>query len=184
MPSKALVSKLPAAIAVLLIAGCSSTVGSSVGSPAATTDPVSPSMSVPAAQSALEGLWKTKPVSREAIVAALQAANQQQWIQPLLANGGIGATNVFTLRITDGHWTQYWSKDGGADDENDDGAYQISGSHVTVQHSGTSTDVFGWSVQGNALTFTVVGDTFPPSAIPEAVTMTAFYAAAPYIRQP
>ena len=89
------------------------------------------------------------------------------------------------LHLADGRWLQYWSKDGGGENVNDDGAYTIKGDAVDVRHGSEGSDDFRWKIDGDALRFAVVGDTFPVSDdVPESVFMTAFYAVAPYLRQP
>jgi hypothetical protein len=188
-----------AGLAALLAAGCTS----AAPSPSATTAAASALATTSAAASAtapaaggsaptpssgatspLVGVWKTGSVTKDQMVAALQRAGLQKWIQPFLATG-IGDDNVFTLRIKDGHWVQYWSSGGGSSEENDTGGYSIDGTKVTVSHGSNGSDSFEWSVSGDQLTLTVGVDTVPPSnGIPENVYQTAFYAAAPYVRQP
>jgi hypothetical protein len=184
-------------LAMLLIAGCGSqnsgagsgSIGTSLTpssiSPAASLLPSIAASGGASASSPLEGIWHTKAVSRDDIVAGLQRCGQQKWIQPILAktdDAALGATNVFTLRIENGRWLQYWSKDGGIDNENDDGAYTIEANVVTVRHGSTGSDIFGWTVNGGELTLTATGDTFPVTDdVPERAYMCVFYAAAPYL---
>ncbi|HEY8870055.1 MAG TPA: hypothetical protein VIM30_11805 [Candidatus Limnocylindrales bacterium] len=185
------------ALVMTLIAGCGSQTpgpGASASSTALATSPASPAASVPpsaagspeaSASSPLAGVWHTKAVSKDEIVAALQRCGQQKWIQPVLAktdDAALGSSNVFTLRIENGRWLQYWSKDGGVDNSNDDGAYTIEANTVTVRHGSSGSDIFGWSVSGGELGLTVTGDTFPTTNdVPEAAYMCAFYAASPYL---
>lgn len=185
-------SRLAIGVAALLImTGCASQTASSVAPssapPAVSEAPsaaASAPASAPAATSPLEGVWHTGVVTPDDAQTTLQAAGLQQWIQPFLANSGFAASNVFTLRILGGRWVQYWSKDGGVDEDNDDGAYTISADTVTISHGPQGSDTYRWSVQGDTLTLTFQSDTFPPTNdIPEEVFQRAFYTA-PFTRGP
>ncbi len=137
----------------------------------------------PGTDSPLEGIWKTTTVTPADMEAALRKAGLQKWIQPFLATG-VGDSNVFTLRIKNGQWIQYWSKDGGPADNNDEGSYEITGDVVTITHPG-GVDALSWSVDGGELTLGYVSNKFPPyNGIPEEVYQHAFYTAAVFERQP
>jgi hypothetical protein len=118
------------------------------------------------------------------MVARLRDAGLQKWIQPFRANADFADSNVFTLRIEDGKWTEDLSKDGGPDENIDFGPYEVTGDTVVVTH-GNGTDTFRWSVDGNTLTLTFVESIgIPPyQGIPEEVFQRAFYTAAPFERQ-
>jgi len=180
------------AVAMLIMTGCASQTASSVMpssvAPVVTEAPStalsSAPASAPSAASALEGVWHTGVVTPDDAQATLQAAGLQQWTQPFLANSGFADSNVFTLRILGGRWVQYWSKNGGTDEDNDDGAYSISADTVTISHGSLGSDTYRWSVQGDTLTLTFLSDTFAPTdGIPEEVFQRAFYSA-PFTRGP
>ena len=132
--------------------------------------------------SPLEEVWHTDLVTPDMVRAALQAAGGlQQWQQAFVA--GMPDESVFTLRILNGRWVEYWSKDGGPYEENDSGPYAITGDEVTISHSDPGSDTFKWSVDGDTLTLKFVSDTFPAGGgIPERVYQTGFYESAPWLR--
>ena len=174
------------AIAVLLVTGCAGAPALASPKPPA---PTAPATTTPAATrppsslapSPLENVWHSGVVTPDMVRAALQASGGlQQWQQAFVA--GMPEESVFTLRILNGRWVEYWSKDGGPDEENDSGPYSISGDNVTISHSDPGTDTFQWSVEGDTLTLKFLSDTFPTGAgIPERVYQTAFYQSAPWI---
>jgi len=174
------------AIAVLLVTGCAGAPAFASPKPPA---PTAPATTIPAATrppstlapSPLENVWHSGVVTPDMVRAALQASGGlQQWQQAFVA--GMPEESVFTLRILNGRWVEYWSKDGGPDEENDSGPYSISGDNVTISHSDPGTDTFQWSVEGDTLTLKFLSDTFPTRAgIPERVYQTAFYQSAPWI---
>jgi hypothetical protein len=162
------------ATVALLATGCSSSGNSAPRG--FTSRPAT--LSSPAASAALTGTWQTAVVTPDEMVAALRAAGLQKWIQPFRARSGVAQSNVFTLTINSGRWSQDWSKDGGTSSNNDFGIYTISGDQVVITH-GAGTDTFRWSVVGTTLTLTFVESAGigPYKGIPEEVMQRAFYAA-------
>jgi hypothetical protein len=178
-----------AAVAVL-VAGCGSGAAPSATPTAATVTPsaaptapaVTANATPTATTTALETVWHTNLVTQDDMRAALQAAGLQEWIQPFLSRVA-AQQNVFTLRVLNGRWVQYWSKDGGPAEENDSGPYTITGDQVTVSHDDGGSDTYRWAVDGDTLTVTFLTDTFPPAdGIPERVYQTAFYMASSWLR--
>jgi hypothetical protein len=189
-------ARIPILVSVVLVfAGCAS--GAASTEPPATLPPVTtaptvvPAAATPASpatpaptkvSTALETVWHTGVITDTDMKKALQKAGLQQWIQPFLSQIA-GKQNLFTLSVTDGHWAMYWSKDGGPMEITDDGAYQIDGSQVTAIHNDGGNDIYQWAVDGDTLTITYTGNTFPPQdGIPEDAYQTAFYMSGPWLR--
>ncbi len=132
--------------------------------------------------SQLEGVWHTGVVTPDDAVATLQAAGLGEYAQGFLNFWQPGAENVFTLRITDGRWAFYLSKDGGLAEEVDAGAYTIDGNTVTIRHN-EGTDTHRWSVSGDTLTIEYVSDTIEaPVPRGEEILQRVLYMSSPWTR--
>jgi hypothetical protein len=134
--------------------------------------------------SPLEGVWHTGPVTPDDMRAALTSAGLQKWIQPFMATDAApGTSNVYTLRVLNDRWILYWAKDGALAMELDAGRYVIDGDRVTVNHVPDCSDTYGWSVDGDSLTLSVLSNTCatPVNAVPEHVMQTALYLASPWM---
>jgi hypothetical protein len=149
----------------------------------APSSPSSPGASGDAG-SALEGTWRTDPVSEADIEATLRDAGLQRWIQRLRELPDAAApvdSNVFVLEIRDGRWDLYWEADGTAPERLDyDAAYEVDGDTVTVSHEGDF-NRYRWSVVGDTLSLTWLDTTYGGyEGIPEKVFQTAFYMTATF----
>jgi hypothetical protein len=116
--------------------------------------------------------------------AALTSAGLQKWFQPFMGTDAApGASNAYTLRILNDRWTLYWAKDGAVAQEIDSGRYVIDGNQVTTDHGQGCSDTYGWSVDDDTLTLSVLSNTCetPAGGVPEQVMQTALYQASPWL---
>jgi hypothetical protein len=132
----------------------------------------------------LEGVWQTRPVSVDQMVATLRGAGLEQWIQPFRAKAGMGESNVFRLTIEGGHWREEYSRDGGPFIDFDDASYRVQGDVVVLSRGAGS---YRWSVEGDALRLAFVDGSMtgddPQTGIPGEAEQRAFYTSAPFHRR-
>ena len=171
---------------VLLLTACSA--AGDLASPLGPTAPANTSATSGGASSSaaseLEGVWHSGVVTPDDAMAALQAADLQQYAQGFFDFWKIGNENVFSLRIRGGKWICSWSREGGPFETEDDGQYSISGNTVTIQHNDVGADTFEWSVTGDTLTITYQSDTIGSPDFPrgEEVYQRVLYMSSSWTR--
>lgn len=177
-----LVSAGVAAIFATSLVSCSdsgdgSGSGSRVGESASTAAP-SEASSAPA----LEGTWRTGPVSPADAEATLRTHGLEKWLQGFRASSPIGPETVLTLEIGDGGWDLYGSSAGAPRETIDYADYRVSGDEVAALHD-EGTNTYAWSVEGDTLTLRWLSTTFQAyDGVPEEVFQRALYMTADFTR--
>ena len=129
------------------------------------------------AVSALEGTWRTPPISLRDAEDTLRRHGLEKWVERFRPESPIKSDTVLILHIHDLEWDLYGSSDGGPREEIDyDAAMQVSGSKVEVVHRTGSTS-YRWSVDdGHILKLTWLSTTQPPyRGIPDEVFQRVLY---------
>lgn len=163
------------ALAALLLAGCGS---NSRGSP----DEASASPTTKT-ESALEGTWRTQPISLSDAEATLRKHGLGKWIKKFRADPPIQGETVLILDVRD-EWDLYGESEGGPREEIDyDADYVVKGDTVKVTHS-TGSTTHKWSVDGERLTLKWHSTTQPAyNGVPDEVYQRALYMTAEFTRQ-
>ena len=192
-PRRPLISVALLAVTCAVLAACGSSGSSrSASPPSASSSPANGNANTPTPNgSPLEGTWRTGNVTLADFAAKLRQLGLQNWIQPFRAKAELpqvlGQSNVFLLTLANGVWHEGWSKDGGPFSDQDDGTYRIVGDTVLVTPNccPAEIDTWRWSVQGDTLRLTPVGQKGAGSfqGIPAQV-FQVFYVVAPFRRQP
>jgi hypothetical protein len=154
---------------VLLLAGCGSD-----EAPRTTASPAA----------ALEGTWKTGPISPSDTEETLRRYGLGKWIEQFRPVTPFTDTLVLTLDIHDGEWDLYGQPSGGVSEEIDYNAeYVVKGDTVDKIHS-TGTTTLGWTVNGDTLMLEWLGTNEPPvEGIPDEVFQRALYMTQDFERQ-
>lgn len=159
------------ALASVLLTGCGSDDERSSDEPSA-----SPTAS------ALEGTWRTEPISLSDAEATLRKHDLEKWIEKFRTDPPFEGDTVLILDVKD-QWNLYGESDGGPRQEIDyDADYRIDGDTVEVIHSTGSTK-HRWSVDGDRLTLEWLSTTQPPyNGVPDEVYQRALYMTAEFTR--
>lgn len=129
------------------------------------------------AVSALEGTWRTPPISPRDADDTLRRHGLEKWIERIRPESPIKPDTVLILHIHDLEWDLYGSSDGGPLKEiDDDAAMQVNGNKVEVVHR-TGSTTYRWSIDdGDILTLDWLGTTQPPHrGIPDEVFQRVLY---------
>lgn len=161
------------AIASVLVAGCGTS-----SEPSASGSSASP----PKAASALEGTWRTEPISLSDAEATLRKHGLGKWAKKFRTDPPFEGETVLILDVKD-EWDLYGESDGGPRAEIDyDAGYLVKGDTVKVTHSSGST-THRWSVDGDRLTLEWLSTTQPPyEGVPDEVYQRALYMTAEFTR--
>ena len=165
------VSIVLVAIASLLLAGCGSNGGTSSDQPTA-----SPSK----AASALEGTWRTEPVSPSDAEATLRKHGLKKWIKQFRDESPIQTDTALVLDVGDG-WVLSGEAEGGAPEKIDYTTdYEVRDDEVEAMHDDGS-NVYRWTVEGETLKLEWLRTTFPAhEGIPEEAYQRALYMTAEF----
>lgn len=149
---------------IMLLAGCGS------------DDEKSPSEATPAGSvAALEGTWRTGPVSPADAEATLREHGLGKWAKRFRAESPIRHETVLTLVIGDEGWDLSGSARGGPREKIDYADYEVSDGTVEAIHD-EGTNTYAWSVDGDTLTIRWLSTTFEAyEGIPEEVFQRALY---------
>lgn len=125
--------------------------------------------------SALEGTWRTEPISLTDAEATLRKHGLGKWVEKFKTDPPFEGDTVLILEVKD-EWDLYGESDGGPRAEIDyDAEYRIDGDTVEVTHSTGSTK-HRWSVDGDRLTLEWLSTTQPPyNGVPDEVYQRALY---------
>jgi len=165
------VSIVVIALASLLLTGCGSNGETSPDEPAS-------SASAPA----LEGTWRTEPISLSDAEATLRKHGLGQWIEKFETDPPFEGDTVLILDVN-GDWDLYGESEGEPREKIDyDAEYLIDGDTVEVTHKTGSTK-HRWSVDGDRLTLEWLSTTQPPyNGVPDEVYQRALYMTAEFTR--
>ena len=172
-PMTILATLVTVGLALVLFAGCASNSEPSPGESTA---------SPPKAASALEGTWRTEPISLSDAEATLRKHGLGKWIKKLRTDPPFEGETVLILDVKD-EWDLYGESDGGPRAEIDyDAEYLVKGDTVKVTHS-TGSTTHRWSVDDDRLTFEWLSTTQPPyDGVPDEVYQRALYMTAEFTR--
>ena len=161
-------------LALALLAGCGS------GGEASNEASASPTKKT---ESALEGTWRTQPISLSDAEATLHKHGLGKWIKKFRADPPIQGETVLILDVKD-EWDLYGESEGGPREEIDyDADYVVKGDTVKVTHS-TGSTTHKWSVDGERLTLEWHSTTQPAyNGVPDEVYQRALYMTAEFTRQ-
>lgn len=159
-----------AALASLLLAGC--------GADSEKALEKSSSPAVPA----LEGTWRSEPVSPSDAEAILRKHGLKKWIKQFNGESPIQTDTTLVLEVKDG-WVLSGETDKGRSEEIDYTTdYEVRGDEVEAIHDEGS-NVYRWTVEGEMLTLEWLRTTFPPhEGIPEEAYQRALYQTAEFTR--
>jgi hypothetical protein len=157
------------ALALVLLAGC----GTDIEEPAAKSSPPAP---------ALEGTWRTEPISLSDAEATLRNNGLGKWVKKFKIDPPFQGETVLILDVKD-EWDLYGETDGGPREEIDyDADYTVDGDTVEVTHS-TGSTTHRWSVDGDRLTLEWLSTTQPAyNGVPDEVYQRALYMTAEFTR--
>lgn len=132
--------------------------------------------------SALEGTWRTEPISLSDAEATLRKYDLGKWIKRFETDPPFEGDTVLILDVKD-EWNLYGESEGGPRQEIDYNAkYRIDGDTVEVIHR-TGATTHRWSVDGDHLTLEWLSTTQPPyNGVPDEVYQRALYMTAEFIR--
>lgn len=178
---KRLVVVLLAATSMLLV-GCGSDEPTPVT--ASPDDRASASATSEApAESALEGTWRTGPVSVRDAEATLRRHGLGKWIEEFRTIPPFSKVTVLDLNIEGGQWNLYGESEGRREPIDYDAEYEIDGNTVVFHHSDGS-NTYRWSVDGDTLSLEFVRSTLPGyHGIPDEVFQRALYMTEAFTRQ-
>ena len=161
------------ALASVLVAGCGTN---------SETSPGESSDSSPKAASALEGTWRTEPISLSDAEATLRKHGLGKWAKKFRADPPFETETVLVLDVKD-EWDLYGESEGGPRAEIDyDAEYLVKGDTVKVTHS-TGSTTHRWSVDGDRLTLEWLSTTQPSyEGVPDEVYQRALYMTAEFTR--
>ena len=140
--------------------------------------------SVRNARSGLDGTWTTEPLTLDDMANALRARGLGAWVSGLERNLPVaGGTTRLVLEVRHGRWNLYGDTGGGPPEPIEfDGLVEVDGATAVISHDGYS-NIFRWSVDGDALTLTWAATSYPDDrGVPEEVFQTALYMAAGFSR--
>jgi hypothetical protein len=150
---KRLVVVLVAAASMLLV-GCGS--DDPTLAPATPDDRASTSVTSEApVESALEGTWRTGPVSVRDAEATLRRHGLGKWIEEFRSVPPFSKVTVLDLSIEGGQWNLSGESEGRREPIDYDAEYEIDGNTVVFHHSDGS-NAYRWSVDGDALSLEFV----------------------------
>ena len=158
------------ALASLLLAGCGT---DSDKSPEKSSSPTAP---------ALEGTWRTAPVSPSDAEATLRKHGLKKWINQFRDESPIQTDTTLVLEAKDG-WVLSGETEGGAAEKIDYTTdYEVRDDEVEAVHDDGS-NVYRWTVEGDTLTLAWLKTTFPAhEGIPEEAYQRALYMTAKFTR--
>jgi hypothetical protein len=173
-------------VAVLCIAVLLASCGSDEGTRTAPEEPsttATPPTS-PAAASALEGTWRTSPISPRDAEATLRRYGLAKWIKRFRPVTPFAVETTLILDIKDGEWDLYGKPRGQPRQEIDyDAEYVVRGNEVDKVHA-TGATTYRWSVDGDTLTLEWLQSTEPLyEGIPDEVFSRALYMTRDFKRQ-
>lgn len=171
-------------VLVIVVGGC----GSSNDEPAGTPQPAAPTTttSAEAKPSALQGTWRTDPITVADMVKTLREEGLADSIRGFKRNAPIpDAPTELILEIRDGTWDLYGQPEGGPREGIDyDAQYLVEGDTVVVTHDDES-NTHRWSVSGDVLSLTWIKTTYGLyKGVPEEAFQRALYMTAEFRRTP
>lgn len=171
-----------AVLCFVVLAGCGSDEQTQTGSQQPSTAASPPAS--PGTASALEGTWRTDPISPGDAEATLQRFGLAKWIKRFRTVTPLEAETVLILDLREGEWDLYGKRRGRPREEIDyDAAYMVTGERVDKVHS-TGVTTYRWSVDGGALTLEWLESTEPTSqGIPDEVFSRVLYMTQEFKRQ-
>jgi hypothetical protein len=135
---------------------------------------------------ALEGTWRTDPITVGDTAETLREARLAKWVGGFKRNAPISdVPTALILEIREGAWDLYGQPQGGQRQEIDyDAEYEVDGDTVVVSHEGDS-NTYRWSVSDDVLKLTWLKTTYGAhEGIPEEVFQRALYMTADFRRTP
>jgi hypothetical protein len=170
-------------VTVMALAACGSdddTTATDAGASGGSTTSSEPDAASPAA--ALEGTWRTEPISLADAEKTLRAHGLEDWIVSFRANAPFEDGTVLILDIGE-EWDLYGQTGGAEPVEIDyDAAVEIDGGEVTFTHS-DGANTYRWQVQDDTLMLEFVESTLPDfEGVPEEVYQRALYMTSAFTR--
>jgi hypothetical protein len=168
------------AAVVLVVGGCSS--GGPEERVATPGDAGEPSFNEQGSEASLpEGLYRTEQLTRDDIIATLEAADMPRaGLRTLLENWQFEDSISFALRLQDGRWTQYESIDGGPDEVGWEGTYEVVDEHTVVATDPCGPITYRFTLHGTDLTLDVVDDACGGE---DLLFQTAIFETAPFTQE-
>ena len=161
------------ALASVLLAGCGS--NGETSSDKLTASPTT-------AASALEGTWRTEPVSPSDAEATLRRHGLKKWVKQFRAESPIQSDTTLVLEVSDG-WVLSGETEGVAPEKIDYTTdYEVRNDEVEAMHDDGS-NVYRWTIDGDTLTLEWLRTTFPAhEGIPEEAYQRALYMTSEFTR--
>jgi hypothetical protein len=173
-------------VAALLLAGCSSS--GKASSPATSPNPETPTATpTPASKDSLAGTYSTDPIPVDHMVdVARHAGFEPKDLAEFRAGYDAVQDVVYTLKLTDGLWVVFETRDGGTAEETWSGPYQIlDGSTVRAGAPPCGPITYDYAMSGDELSLDMTDDEcFEDGTVPagELIAQTTIYESAPYHR--
>ena len=170
-------------VTVLALASCGSDDGTTVsetGTSRSSSTPAEPDASSSGA--ALEGTWRTEPISLADAEDTLRAHGLEDSIESFRANAPFEDGAVLILDIGE-EWDLYGQTGDAEPVEIDyDASVDIDGDEVTFTHS-DGANTYRWEVDGDTLKLDFVKSTLPDlEGVPEEVYQRALYMTSDFTR--
>jgi hypothetical protein len=171
-------------VAALAVAGCSDDSDSNDDGTSVATAPDASNVSG-AQGSALEGRWRTEPVTFAAMAATVRKSGLGANVEEFERNAPISdAPTALVLDVRD-DWDLYGRRQGEPRAKIDyDARFEVTGDTVVVTHSSGTSNTFRWSVRDEVLELTWLRGTAPPyKGIPDEAYQRALYMTALFQRE-
>ena len=177
--------------AAVVLAGCGA---DTTAQPAAPT----PATAAPptAAGPAVEGTWRSDPITRTAVLDSLRSAGLLAHLDAFLAvntderiefatDDGTKPGVVVTLKLSGARWNAWSSLDSPVQKILDTGnTYTIDGDKLHYTHPPNETVTYRWSEQGDVLRMAwVTGETVLYKGVPGEAFARVFYTSTPFHRE-